>query len=632
MGFRFRRSVRLLPGIRINLSSSGPSVSVGRRGFHYTIGPKGTRVTAGIPGAGLSWTHYSPYEARRSAVQDTLPSELNFHPAGPRNYDQLQTIQNASADKINSLSTSELAPILNSASRRFRLAPAILLLCVLLFVAALLQSNPSAVGFSALFATVSVPMAIFLDRYRRSVRIRLEPEGVVARIAEALSVAFTELMDSEAIWIVHAEGRTSDWKRNAGATSLSSRKKTRLQFSRPSCIRGRARFPSFQVGADELYLLPDAALIIVRGEVASVTYRELELSSSVVRFIEADRVPSDTAIADHTWRYVNKSGGPDRRFINNAQLPVCLYGELILRSEGGLDCKFQLSKPSATESLYKVIEALKRITVEIPKSVTYAKAAKRWPTIVFICVFALLALVQVISFRQSTFRKFDNSYTQQSPSQTPTAPVSLPSIEGAPNASNKNSASSQPASSPFELKPPATQPHTDPTATTSPDSSQEAIDLNDAQNARWVRSRLQELGFLRGGTNGWDSFSRSALRDFKAANNLANDDKWDFKTEELLASGSALRVEQTFVGSWSEANCEPGSKPDIIINSRRAISSAGGTCEFLNLKSTGTGWIVGTTCSNAGEKWTATVRLAVSGSKLIWVGRDGTPTQYSRCG
>ena len=57
MGFRFRRSIRLLPGIRVNLGKRGASLSLGRRGAHVTIGPTGTRTTVGLPGTGLSYTH-----------------------------------------------------------------------------------------------------------------------------------------------------------------------------------------------------------------------------------------------------------------------------------------------------------------------------------------------------------------------------------------------------------------------------------------------------------------------------------------------------------------------------------------------------------------------------------------------
>lgn len=56
MGFRFRRSIRLGKGLRINLSKSGASLSVGRRGATLNIGPKGQKMTVGLPGSGLSYS------------------------------------------------------------------------------------------------------------------------------------------------------------------------------------------------------------------------------------------------------------------------------------------------------------------------------------------------------------------------------------------------------------------------------------------------------------------------------------------------------------------------------------------------------------------------------------------------
>src|ERR1700716_1806153 len=69
--FRFRRSKRILPGVRLNLSKSGMSVSMGPRGAHYTVGPRGTRTTVGIPGTGLSYTTYSSHHARRATERQT---------------------------------------------------------------------------------------------------------------------------------------------------------------------------------------------------------------------------------------------------------------------------------------------------------------------------------------------------------------------------------------------------------------------------------------------------------------------------------------------------------------------------------------------------------------------------------
>jgi hypothetical protein len=56
MGFRFRKSIKLLPGVRLNLSKSGVSASLGRPGATVNIGNKGTRGTVGIPGTGLSYS------------------------------------------------------------------------------------------------------------------------------------------------------------------------------------------------------------------------------------------------------------------------------------------------------------------------------------------------------------------------------------------------------------------------------------------------------------------------------------------------------------------------------------------------------------------------------------------------
>lgn len=51
---RFRKSIRLGKGIRLNLSKSGASVTLGGKGASVNIGNKGAYLNAGIPGTGLS--------------------------------------------------------------------------------------------------------------------------------------------------------------------------------------------------------------------------------------------------------------------------------------------------------------------------------------------------------------------------------------------------------------------------------------------------------------------------------------------------------------------------------------------------------------------------------------------------
>lgn len=54
MGLRFHRSIRILPGVRLNVSKSGVSWSIGRAGATLNIRKDGVTRTIGIPGTGIS--------------------------------------------------------------------------------------------------------------------------------------------------------------------------------------------------------------------------------------------------------------------------------------------------------------------------------------------------------------------------------------------------------------------------------------------------------------------------------------------------------------------------------------------------------------------------------------------------
>lgn len=53
MSLRFRRSIKLAPGIRWNFSGSGSSWTIGPRGASIGIGKRGMHLNSGIPGTGL---------------------------------------------------------------------------------------------------------------------------------------------------------------------------------------------------------------------------------------------------------------------------------------------------------------------------------------------------------------------------------------------------------------------------------------------------------------------------------------------------------------------------------------------------------------------------------------------------
>ncbi|MGF1878807.1 DUF4236 domain-containing protein [Photobacterium frigidiphilum] len=67
MGFKFRKRIKIAPGININLSKSGVSASVGKPGATVNIGKNGVKGTVGIPDSGLSYS-------------ETLKSNANTKP------------------------------------------------------------------------------------------------------------------------------------------------------------------------------------------------------------------------------------------------------------------------------------------------------------------------------------------------------------------------------------------------------------------------------------------------------------------------------------------------------------------------------------------------------------------------
>ncbi|QOW47648.1 MULTISPECIES: DUF4236 domain-containing protein [Acinetobacter] len=62
MGFRFRKRIKILPGVELNLTHKGiSSASIGKKGASLNIGKKGIRTNVGIPGTGLSYSKHRPY-------------------------------------------------------------------------------------------------------------------------------------------------------------------------------------------------------------------------------------------------------------------------------------------------------------------------------------------------------------------------------------------------------------------------------------------------------------------------------------------------------------------------------------------------------------------------------------------
>jgi len=54
-GLRIRKSLKVLPGLRINFSKTGTSLSIGPQGARINTGPRGTFLNLDLPGTGIAY-------------------------------------------------------------------------------------------------------------------------------------------------------------------------------------------------------------------------------------------------------------------------------------------------------------------------------------------------------------------------------------------------------------------------------------------------------------------------------------------------------------------------------------------------------------------------------------------------
>ena len=74
MSLRFRKTIKLAPGIRMNLSGGGISWSIGPRGASIGIGKRGTFLSTSIPGTGLYSRQRLAGRGRSSSTRKSEPT------------------------------------------------------------------------------------------------------------------------------------------------------------------------------------------------------------------------------------------------------------------------------------------------------------------------------------------------------------------------------------------------------------------------------------------------------------------------------------------------------------------------------------------------------------------------------
>lgn len=385
MGFRFRKSVSLLPGVRINFSLSGISATIGPRGATMTFGPRGTHVNIGVPGTGLSYrTRVSPpRRSHRSAAPSLSPPDPDPPPResdrdepqpAPHTYGRVE-YRSRPAEELSSPGLLPLADLvaelterqdrlvealgstddaLHVAERRMRRAS----LPPLKWISA--KRRPLIARSVDELRTLRSGLAAQLDDCTVSAEFDLG-DAVLSRFRQ-LTAAFDGLRASAAIWDIsdsaHIDRRAT---RSAASQSITRHP---VQFDAATIPAIRSAVPALHLrnaNGGDLFVYP--SFIAVRrgdGRHSFLQLRDVHIESNSTRFIEDEEIPSDSERVGEAWAKSNKDGSPDRRFADNYRIPILRYGQIFLTSDTGLNEAYMFSNWRACQAFYEAFTDYQR--------------------------------------------------------------------------------------------------------------------------------------------------------------------------------------------------------------------------------------------------------------------------------
>lgn len=143
-----------------------------------------------------------------------------------------------------------------------------------------------------------------------------------------------ELINCKRIWYVknaYVIQNTYDYKINSGANYIYDRECIEISKGNLPWTKTNISIPRLTIENRKLYFMPNGLLIYSNKRLRYLNYTDLEIEASMISFNESENLQSDSEIINYTWQYVNVNGGPDRRYSNNYQIPVCLYGQLEIK-------------------------------------------------------------------------------------------------------------------------------------------------------------------------------------------------------------------------------------------------------------------------------------------------------------
>lgn len=339
MGWFFRKSKSVGP-VRFNLSKSGIGVSTGVKGARLSFGPRGTYVNLGRNGIYYRKKIGGGKSSRKTTKQSNagaVQPQVNYSQTEAFYEDAIRVSDNAYSDSVLG---QEIVKDINRAR--------------LIFWLWLIASIALIYFFKEWGLLAMIVALIPLWRFF-SARLDYELDSEAELEWKKLIEIIYGMRNSKKLWLVESASYNANTKVNAGAYRNISRGDANvklLKAKRGTGFRVKANVETALIKSKKCRILfiPSGILVKKGSKFVAYSFEQINLFASTTNFIENGAVARDAEVIRKTWQYVNKNGTADRRYKNNRQLPVCLYGTLNIRGNN-LEIELQTSNKTVTRNV-----------------------------------------------------------------------------------------------------------------------------------------------------------------------------------------------------------------------------------------------------------------------------------------
>lgn len=364
MALSFSKSVRF-GVLRFNFSSSGIGVSAGVPGFRIGSGPRGAYISGSVAGFRYRQS-LGTGKKRASRTSSSNSQEVSSEPDFQHQKNIASTQEHLTPDvmMLSDSSGDELLQSINEQAKKRQLWPAVgvALLIPYFFLLDSLRSLHELASTLALVGLICITLWVrHLDKLKKLTVLFYEVDSTIADSYAHLVQSVIDAAEIKKLRSVLATSKYKNSKYEAGAANGLKLDNASFLVGQIAGILSNIDVPILNAGKIKLAFYPDRVLAFQDGKIGAVEYADLEVDVRSSIFIETESLPADAEVVDRTWQYVNKKGGPDKRFKNNIQYPVCRYQELRLLSSKGLDVRVLGSKSDGFDVLE---DRIKKINIE----------------------------------------------------------------------------------------------------------------------------------------------------------------------------------------------------------------------------------------------------------------------------